>query len=373
MSKYDSYSVPAVRELLEELCPDGVPMAPLRRVAQIHRGKRVTKAQLLDDGQYPVMSGGTTPMGYLDRANQRPNITTVVKYGSAGFVNFITEEFWANDVCYCLQPLDSTTDRYLYHVLKSRQNDLFELRTNAVPPHLPTDAINAFEVPIPHPDVQEKIVDILDMFTDLDTNLNRELKLRETQIEICLGDIFASDEIANSHSVPLGHLLRHIQPGKYQVNSTEYDPSAPTPVLSPGKAFLLGYTDETDGIFEASPDDPAIIFDDFTTNFHWVDFPFKVKSSAMKMLVPRSDDFVFRYAYWAMKTIPYKPTEHQRQWLQTYSRFEIPLPPLDVQERIVDTLDMFTDYTDNLRREIDLRRQQLEYYRGQLLTFPVAE
>lgn len=136
MSKYDSYSVPAVRELLEELCPDGVPLAPLRRVAHIHRGKRVTKAQLLDDGQYPVMSGGTTPMGYLDRANQRPNITTVVKYGSAGFVNFITEEFWANDVCYCLQPLDSTTDRYLYHVLKSRQNDLFELRTNAVPPPL---------------------------------------------------------------------------------------------------------------------------------------------------------------------------------------------------------------------------------------------
>ncbi|AJK68228.1 hypothetical protein [Corynebacterium marinum] len=174
-------------------------------------------------------------------------------------------------------------------------------------------------------------------------------------------------------TVPLLELLKHVQPGRYQVKSAAYDPSAPTPVLSPGKGFLLGYTNETDGIFDASSSNPTIIFDDFTTNFHWVDFPFKVKSSAMKMLLPQTDDVNLRYVYWVMQTIPYQPTQHQRQWIQTYSHFEVPLPHPDVQEQIVAILDMFTDYTTNLRRELDLRLQQLEYYRDQLLTFPVAE
>lgn len=159
-------------------------------------------------------------------------------------------------------------------------------------------------------------------------------------------------------TVPLRELLKHVQPGKYQVKSTAYDPSAPTPVLSPGKGFLLGYTTETDGIFDASSNNPTIIFDDFTTSFHWVDFPFKVKSSAMKMLVPRTDDFNLRYVYWAMQMIPYQPTQHQRQWIQTYSHFEVPLPHPDVQEQIVAILDMFTDLTASLKRELDLRNDQ---------------
>lgn len=171
-------------------------------------------------------------------------------------------------------------------------------------------------------------------------------------------------------TIELRALLKHEQPGKYQVQSTNYDHSAPTPVLSPGKGFLLGYTHEVDGVFPASTEHPIIIFDDFTTNFHWVDFPFKVKSSAMKMLHPISDMADFRYVYWAMQMIRYVPSDHARQWLQTYSRFEIPLPSLDVQREIVQELDHFSALNNNLLRELELRQTQLEYYREQLLTFP---
>ena len=82
----------------------------------------------------------------------------------------------------------------------------------------------------------------------------------------------------------LGDLLKYEQPTKYIVNTTDYDDSFETPVLTAGQSFILGYTDETDGIKSASNLEPVIIFDDFTTGSHYVDFPFKVKSSAMKLL-----------------------------------------------------------------------------------------
>lgn len=171
--------------------------------------------------------------------------------------------------------------------------------------------------------------------------------------------------------VELREVLKHEQPGKYQVQSTNYDPDAPTPVLSPGKGFVLGYTYEKDGIFPASAESPVIIFDDFTTNFHWVDFPFKVKSSAMKMLHINSELANFRFVYWAMKSIAYRPSEHARQWIQTYSKLQIPLPPPEVQEQVVASLDMFTDLGASLNRELTLREEQLSHYRRSLIAHSV--
>ena len=104
--------------------------------------------------------------------------------------------------------------------------------------------------------------------------------------------------------VELSELLDYEQPSKYIVSSTNYDDNYSTPVLTAGQSFILGYTNETEGIFKASKDNPVIIFDDFTTSSHWVDFEFKVKSSAMKML--RSKDrnkYNFRYLYYCLKNI----------------------------------------------------------------------
>ena len=94
----------------------------------------------------------------------------------------------------------------------------------------------------------------------------------------------------------LGNMLDYEQPTQYIVKSTEYDDTYNTPVLTAGQSFILGYTNETNGIYRADKNNPTIIFDDFTTSFHWVDFDFKVKSSAMKMLRPKNDfDGSFKY------------------------------------------------------------------------------
>lgn len=162
----------------------------------------------------------------------------------------------------------------------------------------------------------------------------------------------------------LDSLLDYEQPTRYIVNSTEYDSKYSIPVLTAGQSFILGYTNEDDGIYKASPQNPTIIFDDFTTGFHWVDFDFKVKSSAMKMLKLKESkkENDFRYIYMAMKTIDYIPTNHTRHWISIYSKFEIPLPPPTIQREIVSVLDSFTTLIDRMKHEVELRKKQMEYY-----------
>lgn len=169
--------------------------------------------------------------------------------------------------------------------------------------------------------------------------------------------------------VKLGDVLDYEQPTKYIVKCKDYQNEG-MPVLTAGQTFILGYTDETNGIFEASKENPVIIFDDFTTSFHWVDFNFKVKSSAMKMLrVSCEREVSFRFVYYAMKCIKYQTLEHSRQWISKYSQIEIPLPPIEVQTEIVRILDKFTSLEAELKAELDSRKRQYEYYRDKLLSF----
>ena len=166
---------------------------------------------------------------------------------------------------------------------------------------------------------------------------------------------------------PLGELLAYEQPTKYLVSSKDYDDSYPTPVLTAGKTFILGYTNETEGIYPASEEEPVIIFDDFTTAFKWVEFPFKAKSSAMKMLTLKSGtNSLFKYVYYAMQCIVYNSSDHARQWISKYSNIEVPVPPMEIQEAIVEILDKFTNLEAELEAELEARTLQYEYYRDSL-------
>lgn len=157
------------------------------------------------------------------------------------------------------------------------------------------------------------------------------------------------------------------QPSKYIVKSTKYDDSYVTPVLTAGQTFILGYTNETDSIFQASKDNPVIIFDDFTGAFKWVDFPFKVKSSAMKIITTKENNMPLRYLFHIMGNLGFKSDEHKRLWISIYSQLKIPVPPLEVQREIVRILDSFTLLTAELTAELTARKKQYEYYRNELL------
>lgn len=167
----------------------------------------------------------------------------------------------------------------------------------------------------------------------------------------------------------IGEFVSYEQPAKYIVRSLNYSDKYPIPVLTAGQSFILGYTDEKENIYLADKQHPVIIFDDFTGPFKWVDFPFKIKSSAMKMLKADESKVLNRYIYHLMNKINYLSDEHKRLWIRTYSRFEIPVPPLEVQSEIVRILDKFTQLKEELEKELERRKKQYEYYRDELLEF----
>ena len=133
-------------------------------------------------------------------------------------------------------------------------------------------------------------------------------------------------------------LLSYEQPTNYIVKDTNYNSEYETPVLTAGKSFILGYTNEKENIFSELP---VIIFDDFTTESKFVDFPFKVKSSAMKILHINTDLVLPKFAFYLMQATQIDHDNHQRYWISTYSQEEIALPPLKEQERILSVLEQY--------------------------------
>ena len=141
-------------------------------------------------------------------------------------------------------------------------------------------------------------------------------------------------------------LLEYEQPTKYIVSDTNYKPTYNTPVLTAGKSFILGYTNETENIFD---DLPVIIFDDFTTESKFVDFPFKVKSSAMKLLHINQELVLPKYAFYLMQATEIDHENHQRYWISTYSQEIVALPPINEQERILTALEHYFNLLDTLK------------------------
>lgn len=151
----------------------------------------------------------------------------------------------------------------------------------------------------------------------------------------------------------LGEVLKYEQPTKYIVKSTAYDDAYQTPVLTAGQSFVLGYTNETGGVYYADFDSPVIIFDDFTTSSHYVDFPFKVKSSAMKLLTLKQESDNFHFVYNVMKNINYIPQSHERHWISKFSEFKIFVPSLVEQDKI-------GNFFNNLDNCITIHQRKLE-------------
>ena len=143
--------------------------------------------------------------------------------------------------------------------------------------------------------------------------------------------------------------IAYEQPNEYIVESDRYNNKYSTPVLTAGQSFILGYTNESKGVYEKGP---CIIFDDFTTSVHYVDFPFKVKSSAMKILTTKSNANI-KYCYYLLLSLSKMPPNHKRQWISTTSEKSYVLPSMDKQISIVKQLDLISDTIANYTNQIE--------------------
>lgn len=157
----------------------------------------------------------------------------------------------------------------------------------------------------------------------------------------------------------LGELLSYEQPTPYIVESTDYDDKYDIPVLTAGKSFLLGYTNEEYGIYDRLP---VIIFDDFTTASQYVNFKFKVKSSAMKILQPNTELVLPKFIYYRMQIIQFDHSTHKRYWIQQYSKIKVSVPPLDLQKQIVKKIEEMLSQLDDGVETLNKTKEQLKVY-----------
>ena len=146
----------------------------------------------------------------------------------------------------------------------------------------------------------------------------------------------------------LEDIIEYEQPTDYIVSSTNYDDSYLTPVLTAGKSFLIGYTDEEEGIYSKLP---CIIFDDFTTASKLATFPFKVKSSAMKILQV-NQNISIKYVAAFMSITQLIGDTHKRYWISEYSKLPIPIPPKEEQKRIVTAIDNLFNVLDAIMENL---------------------
>ncbi len=309
-----------IERLLHTLAPKGVEFRKLGEVCESTNKKTLKISEVSEvknKGMYPVINSGRDLYGYYhDFNNDGENITIASRGEYAGFINYFNEKFFAGGLCYPYKVKDTNEllTKFLYFYLKTNEIQIMEnLVFRGSIPALNKADIETLTIPIPPLEIQQEIVKILDAFTELNTELNTELKARKKQYQYYQNMLLDFNDINQNHKdakekltqktypkrlktllhtlAPkgvefrkLGEVLEYDQPNQYCVTSKEFDKSYPTPVLTAGKTFILGYTNEKDNIYQASKSSPVIIFDDFTTATQWVDFPFKVKSSAMKIL-----------------------------------------------------------------------------------------
>ena len=377
-------------DLINELCPDGVEFKELGEIADIVRGQRVTKAELQNDGKYPVVSGGIKPLGFLNKFNREANTITVAQYGTAGYINFIEEKFWANDVCYCIFPKKEISNKFLLYCLMKNQEFIYSLRTNAIPAHLPQKLLSEIKLPVPPIEVQREIVRILDCFTLLTAELTAELTARKKQYEFYRDRLLSFDELNkngggcelkmlgkiadySSSRISFSALneLNYVSVENLLQDKAGKIPSKCVPSSGNWTKFEIGdilignirpylkkiwQADCTGG---ASGDVLVLRLNDESVNSRYL----------YQIL---ADDKFFDYN---MKNA--KGAKMPRGNKNAILEYKIPIPSLPTQRKIVEILDKFDTLVNSIAEglpcEIELRQKQYEYYREKLLNFTEIE
>ena len=376
-----------IERMLQELCPEGVEYKKLGEVCEIKRGNRVTKKQISDIGTYPVISGGITPMGYIDQYNREANTITIAQYGTAGYVDWQKSKFWANDVCYSLFLKDGIGKKYLFYALKNYNKKIDDMvNRDAIPYHLPLSKLHSLEIPVPPLPIQEEIVRILDHFTELTASLQAELQAelqaRQEQYEYYRNKLLTFDDDIPKMKLNdivtfmngKGHEKYIEDKGTYIVVNSKYISSNGTVIKYSNSQISPVYEGMILMVMSDLPKGKALarcfVVDadnKYTLNQRIGAFTIKDKSL-----------ITTRFLYYILdrnnQLLSYDNGVDQTNLRKgDILNILIPILPLPDQQRIVAILDKFeslvNDLSQGLPAEIAAVQEQYEYYRNKLLTF----
>lgn len=406
-----------LQELINKLCPNGVEFKPLGEVCEIKTGKGITKNDATGGGNYPIISGGQTPMGYYHEYNRGPKTVTISRVGAyAGFVSFIEEPFYLNDKCFSIIPINDfqtlINSRFLFHHLKNKEETIKNLQSEGGVPTINTKKVGSIMIPVPPIEVQEEIVRILDSFSDYAAELQAELQARKQQYEYyrnllltfnpsaygCGTDDEQKDGVTTwaGHNYKIewkkmGEIGTFIR-GKRFVRTDIMEQGVPcihygdmytyyglytnnTPTfLKEEKAQKMRFAQKNDIVIVAAGENK----DDLGNAVAWLgekpaavhDACFIFRSNLYPNYIShicRSHNYHKQIKMFANEA---KICSVSGQDLQ---KVLIPVPEYELQIKIASILDRFetlvNDLTNGLPAEIAAVKDQYEYYRNKLLTF----
>lgn len=309
----------------------------------------------------------------------------IAMYGATiGKLGILTFPATTNQACCACIEYFAITQKYLFYFLLSHRDMFIAKGGGGAQPNISKEIIVNTAIPLPPLAEQERIVTEIERWFTLIDQLEQgksdlQTVIKQTKSRVLYLAIHGKLVPQNPNDEPAIELLKRInpdftpcdnrhypqlpdgwckcrlediveyeQPQAYIVNSTDYDDRYLTPVLTAGKSFVIGYTNETEGIYQNTP---CIIFDDFTTDSKLVDFPFKVKSSAMKILKV-ADDIEIEYVAMFMNITRLIGDTHKRYWISEYSKLCIPIPPKEEQKRIINAANAMFEKLDAIMESL---------------------
>lgn len=376
-----------LEELINKLCPNGVEFKKLSEVCNSLKKGTLKTSDLNANGKYPVINSGRELYGFYDEYNNKNAITLAARGEYAGYISYFENEFWAGGLCYPYSSKNEEfiTNKFLYYYLKKNENKIMEnLVARGSIPALNKSDLDRFLVPVPPLEVQCEIVRILDNFTLLSAELSAELSARQKQYEYYKNLLL--EPKANYKNVKfmklrdIGQVKMCKRILKSQTNSISGIPfykigtfgKEPDAYISeetykeyinkynyPKKGDILISCAGTIGRTIVYDGQPAYFQD---SNIVWLEHNEKIVLNKYLM-------YCYSLEPWNIST----GGTIARLYNDNILRAEIPLPPLEEQERIVNILDRFdklcNDISEGLPAEIEARKKQYEYYRDKLLTF----
>lgn len=258
---------------------------------------------------------------------------------------------------------------FLYYLITKNKNELIRKACGSTFLEISKKDIDNLKFAIPPLPEQEKIAGILGTWDEAIEKLSSLIEQKKLLKKGLMQRLLTSKTRLNDFTQPwkdyeLSDLLDYEQPTKYLVNDILKYSKEKVPVLTANKAFILGSTDDTCGIYCKGN---CIIFDDFTTDMKYVTFPFKVKSSAIKILTSK-ENVILKFVFEQMKRIKYPLGGHKRYYLSEYQYITIRVPDIAEQQAIADVLSTADEEIDLLNKKLVALKEQKKGLMQQLLT-----
>ena len=271
---------------------------------------------------------------------------------------------YIHDGWFVLKDFEDTFDKdYLCNLLISSaiQNQYKRLAAGGVVQNISSDLVNSVSVSIPLMEEQKKISSLLNLIDDRIATQNKIIDKLQSLIKGIRNDIFGKLRKNVGFNAVVGDILDYEQPQPYIVEDTEYTAEG-TPVLTANKAFVLGYTSETDGIYDKGD---CIIIDDFTLDCKYVDFPFKVKSSAIKILTTKNKELL-RYTFEFLKYLDLSTEEHKRHYIAETQNQEFILPTMHIVSAITHAFSALSLRMESVVKQRNMFETQKQYLLRQM-------